>query len=235
VNERARDTALKWLVGVLGVVFLGWLSYQMPLVRELLVPLAERCGPSGVPFLCRRLEDSNLKVRQAAAGALKRLGKTALPVLTRALQDPDADIRIAATDALLVLGPEARDALPDLLRACRDSDPRVRAAAVRAAWWTGSSPGDVQAQILRSLEDPDLGHLRPGEDPAPVVPALVRALKDPEARVRQEAADALEHLGPKAREAIPALQEAARTDADPGVRREANEALRGMTHGAKED
>jgi HEAT repeat protein len=51
----------------------------------------------------------------------------------------------------------------------------------------------------------------------PAVPALVLALKDPEARVRNAAASALWGLGPKAHDAVPTLAEAL-ADNDDGVR-----------------
>jgi HEAT repeat protein len=104
---------------------------------------------------------------------------------------------------------------------------------VRAAWGTGSA--EANPQLIRSLEDSSarvrmvaagrLGRLRTGQDPSAVVPALVRTLKDPDAGVRREVAEALERLGPQAREAAAALEEAARNDTDPEVRREAKEAF----------
>jgi HEAT repeat protein len=51
-----------------------------------------------------------------------------------------------------------------------------------------------------------------GPDAAPAVPALVRALKDPEGLVRQRAAIALGSIGPGARDALPALKEASRVE-----------------------
>jgi HEAT repeat protein len=61
-------------------------------------------------------------------------------------------------------------------------------------------------------------------DPA-VVPALAGALRDRDAAVRGAAALCLLRIGPEAREAVPALEEAARTDRDRRVRTYAARAL----------
>jgi HEAT repeat protein len=61
-------------------------------------------------------------------------------------------------------------------------------------------------------------------DPA-AVPALAGALKDRDAGVRAEAALGLLRIGPAAKEAAGALQEAARKDTNPTVRAHAGKAL----------
>ena len=58
---------------------------------------------------------------------------------------------------------------------------------------------------------------------APAVPALIRALRDPDAKVRPWAARALGSIGPAAEAAVPALQKAGRLD---GAQGPAEEAIR---------
>jgi HEAT repeat protein len=58
---------------------------------------------------------------------------------------------------------------------------------------------------------------------APAVPALVKALRDPDANVRPWAARALGNIGPAAEAAVPALPKAGRLD---GVQGPAEEAIR---------
>jgi hypothetical protein len=81
---------------------------------------------------------------------------------------------------------------------------------------TDSRP-DVRARAVRALSN--VGPAVPE-----VVPALVRALEDPDAGVRGQAALALLKFGPEAKEAIPALEEA-RGDSDETVRDLAARAL----------
>ena len=62
------------------------------------------------------------------------------------------------------------------------------------------------------------------QEPAKVVPALIKALKGKEVDVRLSAAIGLGYFGDQAKEAIPALQEAEK-DRDPRVREAAGVAL----------
>jgi hypothetical protein len=62
-------------------------------------------------------------------------------------------------------------------------------------------------------------------DAAQVVPALIEALKDTHGDIRWSAAIGLGSFGEQARDAIPALQQAAQHDRDPRVREAAGKAL----------
>jgi HEAT repeat protein len=62
-------------------------------------------------------------------------------------------------------------------------------------------------------------------DAAKVVPALIAVLKDKQGDVRWSAAISLGYFGDQAKEAIPALQEAAQRDRDARVREAARVAL----------
>jgi hypothetical protein len=87
------------------------------------------------------------------------------------------------------------------------------------------SLSDIQAVKLYEDWEQGIEKIMRVLDPfAESVPALVRALNDPEANVRTSAADALERIGPSAAEAVPALI-AALNDDDARVRRSAAGAL----------
>jgi HEAT repeat protein len=90
--------------------------------------------------------------------------------------------------------------LDEWLEAQSDSQPEVRSRAARALSNVGPAVPEV-------------------------VPALIRALEDPDAGVRSQAALALLKFGPAAREAIPALEEA-QSDSDESVRDLAGKALK---------
>ena len=69
---------------------------------------------------------------------------------------------------------------------------------------------------LRKTAAFKLGNVGP-TDPA-ILPALLEALRDPDARVRCETILAILKFGPDAKEAIPALDQAQRQDRDAKVR-----------------
>lgn len=159
------------------------------------------------------LESRDAKTRRAAAFALGKLGVDAydgVPRLTRALNDADATVREAAAFALAEIGPAAGsepvESLAKLLLG--DKDPQVRRSAACA-----------------------LGSLGPTNVPSTT--SLRKALHDPEAVVRQNAAWALGQLSRSApgqpdlgfgTGTISELSHAL-ADRDPVVRRDAAEAL----------
>jgi HEAT repeat protein len=64
-----------------------------------------------------------------------------------------------------------------------------------------------------------------GSEATSAVPALIEALKDSDANVRQSAASALGNIGSDAKAAIPALTQAQNNDSDISVRKSATSAL----------
>src|SRR5262249_4602290 len=115
------------------------------------------------------------------------------------LRSADRKVRLRASRVLGHVGPEARDAAPALLMAFKNDDPWARA---RAAW--------------------ALARVGPGQ-----VPLLTAALRSDAARIRQEAAGALEAIGEPARPAARSLRRALR-DPDPSARIQAAQALWGI-------
>lgn len=123
-------------------------------------------------------------------------------VLARRLRDPDAGERLRAAKKLAAMGPEALPAVPELNAALLDPD------------------RDVSRQALAALQA-----IRPGAKPSKAaLGVLVRDLSDEDESVRLRAAKALGKLGAAAKGALPALQAAAKGDADEDVRRGAAEA-----------
>ncbi|HEU4881727.1 MAG TPA: HEAT repeat domain-containing protein [Longimicrobium sp.] len=147
--------------------------------------------------------DPDPGVREAAAltlGSLGRAGAPAVPALIAAMGDAAAEVRQRAASALGDLGPDAADAVPVLLRAARGGDEAMRQEAVAALGGIGIDP-PVQADAVLQALDEALAH----EDSttrllavgtlarldARATPLLVRALRDPDARVASGAAAAL--------------------------------------------
>ena len=103
---------------------------------------------------------------------------TAIPILRELLKDKDSGVRGAAAVSLVEMSPESRPALvPILTELLTDQDPFVREMAV----W-------------------DLGRI--GPDAKPALPALGKMIHDPNWRVRNSIAEALEQISPAAAKAV---------------------------------
>jgi HEAT repeat protein len=128
--------------------------------------------------------------------------KTAVPFLIADLKNPDPALRKYAAAYLGYSGPLAKDALPALEAARQDPDTEVPRIA---AWAEPMIRGDFKK----------------------AVPLLLRGLKEgkPGGYHHRFCGEALERLGPEARETVPTLGEAL-GDSDPRVRRAAAAALR---------
>ncbi|MBS0210452.1 MAG: HEAT repeat domain-containing protein [Planctomycetes bacterium] len=143
------------------------------------------------------LGDADAQVRMAAIEALISIGPQAIPALTMALQPGPA--RGGAAEVLSQLGPEAKSALP----------------ALNAA--LGDPAADIRAEVLAAI-----GAI--GPEAGAMVSALSTVLtNDPSPMVRHNAAVALGSINPLAGK--PALQKAAKSDADDAVRNAAQKAL----------
>ncbi|MBI2923455.1 MAG: HEAT repeat domain-containing protein [Planctomycetes bacterium] len=133
--------------------------------------------------------------------------------LVSRLGSADAVERCNAAKELEKLGPKAAEAMPALVKALGDSNEGVRRAALHAiADVSGDDPGTA-AELMTS-SDPErrrqavaiLGMMRSASRKA--LPALVKALDDPEARVRVAAAQAVVGIGLPA---VPSILDAFRT------------------------
>lgn len=153
-----------------------------------------------VASLIEQVKDRSLdwQERQAAAEELGKIGKPAVPALIDLLEFDNAPsfahVHLAA-QALGEIGPDAADAIPVLAGLLEDFDDMHVLGGVHVA----GSASDALARIG-----------------PPAVSVLLEAFRHRDARVRREAAGALGHIGPAAREAVPALIGAASADADVG-------------------
>lgn len=129
---------------------------------------------------------------------LRRLGPETTPEVAKLLQNAPVAVRSQAADVLGSFGPKAKAAVPALKENLKDEQMRVAISAAKALW-----------QIEQSTEG---------------VSALIKGLSAREALLRLQAAQTLGGMGPKAKEAVPALQLAAK-DKDAKLRRMAQEAL----------
>jgi hypothetical protein len=148
----------------------------------------------------------------------------------RDLTSPTVEVRRRAVTVLAHAADDSPGAFAPLLApALRDSDPRMRLTAALAMATSGQEASTVTTVLVSALTARDsalrrtgsMGLIRMGpaaEDAAPVL--LLAFAADPDAMVRQNAANALLHIGPGAKEVVPGLTSALQHH-DPEVRRAA--------------
>jgi HEAT repeat protein len=168
-----------------------------------------------------------------AAAQLKAGGGAAVPVLLALLEDRRGDWetthrRWKAAEVLGQLGEEARAATPALLAALHDPDPHVQTVATKALGEIGPAADVVPALTERLGVGDRAATIRAlsrfKAEARPAIPALLELLKDPDPRIRWEAARTLGKIGADAAVAVPALVEAFK-DPEAPVREHAAEAL----------
>lgn len=141
-----------------------------------------------LPVATHLLRNGNVLVRGTMADVFKDMGpaaREAVPALADAMCNVHGDyVCTSAVDALCSLGPEARAAIPQMIQAL--SNQFLSSHAVR-----------VLARIG-----------------AAAVPALIQALRQPQERTREFAADALGDIGPAADAAVDDLTALLQEDSD---------------------
>jgi len=178
-----------------------------PQVRGYAASILGEIGPSAkeaVQALTVAMKDETVWVRIAAAGALARINpddaQPGLDLLLKILDDPSDSTsanaaRESAASALGKIGPAARCAVPSLTRLSQFGDEAVRSLAVQALKEIGTGAAETKEPVYEGKP----------------LSVWVKALKEGDAKSREDAAFALMKMGPAAREAMPALS-AALTD-----------------------
>ncbi len=180
--------------------------------KEVALELLGRCEGQGMPPLVAALRSDRVLYRRSAARSLFyvalreihhqpgdldiwkprptssigfRASREAVDSLAGALDDKDQSVRAWAVMALGQIGPEAVSAVPALVGVIEGS------SSMHAGVDHGGFPGYVLHQD-RSIAARALAYIAPTH-PA-VLPALEKALKDPEESVRAAAAEALKKI-----------------------------------------
>jgi HEAT repeat protein len=174
---------------------------------------------ASLPKLLADLGNKEAQVRTQAALALGEMGpdaQRAIPDLYKALKDKEESVARQALQALRAIGTATRDDVPMLIGGLRDDNLRVRSYAVEALGKLGPEARPAVpklAELLKAKEiDPEmrqqaakcLGQIGPAAA-TQGVPVLSEALKDPEAALREAAAEALGKLGVQGRAAVSSL------------------------------
>lgn len=218
----ARKNDVRWLVRqryalalmLIPVGLVAVVSYfQLQRANQVLQVKRIRTGEASVDELIVVLQTPrpNLDFTGAHNAAIEELGrrgpqsKDAVPVLARLLEDL-ASTRMVAK-SLAAIGPDAQEAIPAL------------ADVIRREQGKGSGIGSDGPSLNSSFAGRALTAI--GESS---IPELVRLLSHEDRFVRICAARSLGDMGPKAKDAVPALKEALE-DEDETVRRYVSRAL----------
>lgn len=182
--------------------------------------------PAAVRTLIGLLHDPDPEVRIRAIASLGEIGGQAHRALSAlgaalkeaALKDENENVRSAAVHAVLEVGPQPASEVSALIDALQDELDVVRFhAAIALGDFGREAQPALGALIHASLWDDDaavrveaaVALWKIDHNKAPLVlPTLVKALGDANELICWIAADCLGQMGPEAREAIPALQQA---------------------------
>jgi len=147
-----------------------------------------------------------------------------LEQLIRDLKNPDEQVRYQAAEALKQMGPEAKDAVPALIATLQDK--KVKAAGSSVRYEAAEALGEIGAPAANKAIPALRAMLRDRQERSDIQAAAWAALmkiyrKDPDPKVRMNAAENMGHTGPWA---VPFLKEML-NDPNETVRKAAEEGL----------
>jgi HEAT repeat protein len=180
------------------------------LLRHPKDPILAKLGNVLVPFLNELLGSEDLKTRQDACyllAAFSSDARAAVPALHTALAD--RDLRVAAAEALWRIEPGNGATLPALIQQLQDGDFAHRLEAVNALGRLGSHAAPAVLPLLGLLREMQ-GQMLPKEkEPGGIL--LIEEADGAPVPVTEEDClvaailTALRHMGPAARDSVPAL------------------------------
>ncbi len=199
-------------------------------------------GPQAVPRLIDILKQHK-ELRVQVAYTLGQIGPGAAPAteaLAGLIADEDFNVSTEAVLALAKIGPAAASAVPALMAALQKENCQNAHAIIYALGKIGPKAAAAEPLLLKEMNSKDSPlavisawtfmqiQPRSAKTAAKAILVLVAGLSDTLPETRKAAAEALGDLGPLAREAIPALQKAAKDDSK-AVREAAAKALESIS------
>ena len=183
-----------------------------------------RMGPVAHEFSQEIIQSVREEFPQATLSTVVVLAKFGWPAsgaLGDLLSHEDLSIRRAAAGALDILGSDAAEATTKLINALSDDDESICYLCIKSLGHIGTQAQPGIAQIIEFI---DCGHPRfvrlaamdavmsisPSDNR--VIAAAIKLLADEDGTVRFTGIDALRHIGPAARGAIPTLEKMAQTE-----------------------
>jgi HEAT repeat protein len=174
-----------------------------------------------VPAILAKLKDANLKVRLAAARALRKVGldnRDAIRALVEAsIENVDPSVRVAAIESLYAIAVRERFRTFRLEQPTDDSDPAVRRQLASALVNLAPLAQAAESWLIDALSDDDdqvrwsavAALKRMGLQDRRAIPMLARVMKEPPRYMygHRDVAVILGNLGVDAEEVVPALIE----------------------------
>lgn len=176
-------------------------------------------GPEAVPELIKALEGDDLQTARAAALSVHFMGppaKEATGPLIRLLEKDNDQTRRQAILGLAGIGPDAKEAVPLLIKMLHHEDFHTQYQSCRALARMGEGAAPAVPELVGLLSHritsvrrnsaEALGELTmvAGDD---AIAALIKRLEDPIEPVREASVTALGKFGPRAKSAVPALED----------------------------
>ena len=160
-------------------------------------------------------------------------GKDMVSQLTPLLKNTSTDARLAVARCLGEMGSDASAAVPALAEALGDKKWRHRDGAAKSIGMIGANPDTAIPALVAALGDSDnrvrgeaASALKAYRDhAAKIVPAMIAVLDDDDPFTVALVCDGLGGLGPKAKQAVPALTKL-KNHPDFSVQQAAGEALK---------
>jgi hypothetical protein len=223
-----REQAMRDLIAI-GVPALEPLRNASKSKDAELVRRAQECIPIiernvQIAALLKSLKDPDWAVRCKTLDKMKEFGphaETAVPELVECIKDENPLVSFAAMDAIASIGPKATKAIPALIETVKTAK---RGREIQATITLGSigpaAEGAVPAllEVLQKYPYPKgreiaagaLASIGGGNET--LIPALIKALDDPDVAVREKAAFALGEIRKESASCITALLKALRNE-----------------------
>lgn len=196
------------------------------------------CSDDGIlQAVISKLDDESSLVRVGAAAGLELAGpeaKSVIPKLFEMLNDEDTEVRRKVIHALIAISPEDPEVTMKLIERLGFAEEEQEHIVIHAFAKIGPYAEPAVPYLIDILmwhKRPDLqkdaayalGYIGPAASQA--IPALIKALDDPDGGLRWNAATSLGLIGHDSEEALTALQKTADNDANDEVRLAAKNAI----------
>ncbi len=185
-----------------------------------------------MPILLDGLKQADKQLQMQSAIALSKTGQQTdkvMPVLLQGLKSESAALRQQAVIALSHIGGNDEKAIGALVQALEDPEVQVRKQAFYALQYRGNLGGKVAAGFMKLLDEDDVNFRRQvvstlyslGKD---AVPLYLKAIKDKDTQVRQNAMWGLQSAQADPKDVVPVLAKLMH-DKEKGVRQTAVQVL----------
>jgi HEAT repeats/PBS lyase HEAT-like repeat len=198
-------------------------------------------GTNSIPYVITLLKHKSPTVRQVAASVLVGFrmqtpaAKQAIPALIEALDDPNPNVCSSAVSGITLMGSDASNAVPALSKIVVDGRTNsffwfnVRSRAASALGNIGPPAREALPELKRALQESSslaaslrcsaaVAIWRIDKDVKTAMPVLLHEMPGVGEHKQEDWIDALAEMVPRAKEALPQLQDELKSDNNPWVR-----------------